>query len=1287
MQPTRFTIIAFLIVLGALPLQLRATHIVGGEMNYTCLGNDEYEITLTVFRDCFNGNPQAWFDDPASIGIFNADNELLDDIRIELMGNDTLDPVLTSECLVVPPDVCVHTTTYRVIVELPPIPGGYQLAYQRCCRNQTIVNIIDPLDTGATFGVTISEKALEQCNSSPKFKDWPPIYICVNEPIVFDQSAIDQDGDSIVYRLCTPLTGATPDFPQPQPPNNPPYDEISWVAPPYNVDNMLNGSPGGAPLQINSQTGLLTGLPNTIGQFVVGICAEEYRDGELISTTRRDFQYNVGVCGQTIAAFAAPEVQCGSLTVSFENQTENAESFRWAFNDPGNPGATSSLAEPVFTFSDTGTYTVLLIANPGTICADTALQDIRLLPESLFPDFSFDFGDCDEALQVQFTDLSEDTLSEIVDWNWQISPGGFSADEPSPSFAFTESGTYEATLTVESASGCTASITQTLQAQLIEDIRLEDSLTVCPGDSIALNPQPNANYAYEWGASTDIADPTSPNPTVAPSQTTTYTVDISGFDGVCAVERTITVFVPPAITAEAPPDTVTCAEEVVLAGSSNTGAVFRWASDLTFDDIIGTTASTTVRLIGEETYYFSASDVYGCVAIDSVTVLSQAVNAELASNLAVCPGSFGRVSVVNLDTTDQLSYNWSPDSLLAFGDSTALAFFDFPAAGSYDVTVEVNNQFGCSLLDSTQLILVDTLLQDSFQMVQQCSGYTVDFSTSSVNAPYMVWRFGDPEAPSAVQQGGSVSHTYSGPGTYEVQITYSSFIPCQDTITLEVEVEEPAIVPGFSYAIVGCADTLLVEFQDTSLNAQSEIVEWAWDFGNGQTASGPQASIVLQASQALSVNLEITSSDGCVDEVSEEIEFDLPALSFPDTLYACSGALLALNPSPDFGYNYTWSPGDLLENPNAANPVVLLEDSQTFTVLATQIDGICAFADTVVANLAPPISYTLTPDTLVCQGDIVLQAQSSEAVDYVWADNSEFNSLLGGMPVLEVEAAGTRTYYVRMTDAFGCQVVDSVEVQGSNILVFADPQINICESDTVRLDIINLQENQTLFYDWAPDAAIIEGQGTSSVLVQPAADQTFSVMVMDELGCALTETIQVNIEQAVPPLSVSAAQDTIFEAGEVQLFATPDAGYDYRWSPAGLLNNPFSADPIARVDTTTTFRVVVTDENGCTNEALLTLTLLGECVPPYIFVPNAFTPNSDNLNDELAVKGNTIDELYFAIYDRWGEKVFETTDQSVGWDGSFRGRALSPDVYGYYLEARCFNGEFYTQKGNITLIR
>jgi gliding motility-associated-like protein len=1287
MRLTYLSIPVFLLLMYGLPLSLHATHIVGGEMNYTCLGNDEYEITLTIFRDCFNGNPQAWFDDPASIGIFNSNNELLQDIRIDLMGNDTLNPVLTSECLVVPPDVCVHTTTYRVVVELPPIPGGYQLAYQRCCRNQTIVNIVDPLDTGATYGVTISEKALEECNSSPKFKDWPPIYICVNEPIVFDQSAIDQDGDSIVYRLCTPLTGATPDFPQPQPPNNPPYDEITWVAPTYGVDNMLNGSPGGAPLQINSQTGLLTGLPNTIGQFVVGICAEEYRNGELISTTRRDFQYNVGLCGQTVAAFAAPELQCGSLSVSFDNQSDNAESFLWQFNDPGNPGATSSFSDPVFTFSDTGSYTILLIANPGTICADTAFQEVRLQPESLFPDFDFTFGECDETLEVQFTDLSTDTISDIISWNWEVMPGDFSSSESSPAFSFTESGSYQVQLTVTSASGCEASVVKTVQAELIDDVITEDSLAVCLGDSAALNPVPNLNYNYQWAPSADIIDLEAANPVVAPTQTTTYDVVISDAEGVCSVERSILVFVPQAITAEAPPDTVTCDAELLLQGNSNTGVDFQWSLDPSFGNLIGEEAAVTVALIGEETYYFLAQDEYGCTAIDSVSILSQAVNVQLASNLAICPGNFGRVAAVNLDDTDTLTYNWVPDSLLAFGDGSETAFFDFPAPGNYDIFVEITNQFGCSLLDSTQLTLIDTLPQDGFQMAQQCGGYTVDFSTSSVNAPFMIWRFGDPDAPFAVQQGGTVSHTYSGPGTYQVQITYSPFIPCPDTVLLEVVVEEPAIIPGFEYEIVGCSDSLLIQFQDTSINTQSDIIEWEWSFSNGQTDSVPNPTLVLTESEVIGVTLSITSSDGCVDELGQEIVFELPTLVFPDSLVACPGELLSLNPSPEAGYTYTWSPEALFGDPNVPNPTIVLEEGQVFTVVAEQEDGPCIFTDTVVAEIAPPFDYTLTPDTLLCDGDLELQVQSNAELDYLWASDPVFSAPLGGSASLTVEAAGSQTYYVQLTDIFGCSQRDSVIVQGSNILIFADPQVGVCESDTVRLEVINLLEDQMLFYDWAPDANILEGQGTSSVLVQPTSNQTFTVMVMDELGCSVTESIQVTIEQSIPPLSATAAQDTLYEAGSVQLFATQDDGYEYIWSPAALLNNPFSSNPIATIDTTTTFRVVVTDENGCTNEALLTLTFLSECLPPYIFVPNAFTPNGDNLNDLLEVKGNTIDELYFAIYDRWGELVFETTDQSIGWDGSFRGRDLSPDVYGYYLEARCFNGETYTQKGNITLIR
>ncbi|NRA50926.1 MAG: hypothetical protein HRU12_17490, partial [Phaeodactylibacter sp.] len=600
--PLRVGVI-ILLLQGLSPGIAKATHIVGGEMNYTCLGDDEYEITLTIFRDCFNGNPNAWFDNPASIGVFNEDNVLLQQILVPLLNNDTLNPVLTSECLVVPPDVCVHTTTYRTIVTLPPIAGGYQLAYQRCCRNETIVNIVDPLDTGATYGVTISEAALEACNSNPKFQEWPPIYICVNEPIVFDQSAIDQDGDSIVYRLCTPLTGATPDIPQPQPPNNPPYAEIQWIDPPYNVDNMLNGSPGGAPLTINSQTGLLTGFPVTQGQFVVGICVEEYRNGVLISTTRRDFQYNIGLCGEANAAFLAPEVQCGSLTVNFENQSDGSNNYLWQFNDPANPGASSSMTDPVFTYSDFGQYTAMLIVAPGEVCEDTAFQDITLQPNSLFPDFELAIDGCSDIATIQVIDNSQDTLFDLESWQWEVSPGGLFSTEQEPLFEVDAAGTYNITLTLTSSAGCEVQLTETIDVELLTGALTTDALNICPGDAVQLNPWFNSAYSYSWESHPDIDDPGAPNPEVSPSDTTTYSVTVSDLTGECSLVAEVVVNVSPPLQPAITPDTTICTPSIALNASDPNAVFYSWYSDAELTDPLSTEQSLEVSPMGLENYF------------------------------------------------------------------------------------------------------------------------------------------------------------------------------------------------------------------------------------------------------------------------------------------------------------------------------------------------------------------------------------------------------------------------------------------------------------------------------------------------------------------------------------------------------------------------------------------------------------------------------------------------------------------------------------------------------------
>jgi gliding motility-associated-like protein len=358
----------------AIPQWSMASHIVGGEMTYKCLGNDRYAIELTVFRDCENG--QVPFDSPAYVGAYTGFGAFVGQIIMPFSGvTDTLDLTLTDPCFVVPPNVCIHRYTYRDTVLLPVVRGGYHLAYQRCCRNRIINNIVNPTGTGATYDVIISEASLRACNSSPTFKEWPPFYICLGSPIDYDNSATDIDGDSIVYELCEPFNGAVNGDPAPQVPTAPPYNPIFW-SPGFGLNNMLGG--GVDPLRIDRLTGRLTGTPTSLGTYVVGVCAREYKNGVVVGLVKRDFQFTVGRCGKPYTAGAlVPNVACrNNLSVFHINSsTPSNVNFAWDFGDNG---ATSTAFSPTHVYSDTGTYTVRLIAGVGTNCPDTTMTQVNI---------------------------------------------------------------------------------------------------------------------------------------------------------------------------------------------------------------------------------------------------------------------------------------------------------------------------------------------------------------------------------------------------------------------------------------------------------------------------------------------------------------------------------------------------------------------------------------------------------------------------------------------------------------------------------------------------------------------------------------------------------------------------------------------------------------------------------------------------------------------------------------------------------------------------------------------
>ena len=363
----------------------KSTHIVGGEMGYKYLGSNQYRIRLDLYIDCQNGNPQAISSDAtAYIGVFNGQTRnMLGGYPKQISRQGPKRVVKTNyNCIVQAPNACVDQYWYEVTFTLPPITGGYYISFQRCCRNGSINNLGDPGGTGANYWTLIPDARTlsnKKENNSAVFKELPPNFLCTNTPLKFDHSALDVDGDSLVYELFRPFTGGTSNAPRPDQGANgdlqmPPFSQITWSAG-YIDTNPINGNP---PLQIDSKTGYLTLTPTKTGQFVVGILVKEYRKGQLIGTTRRDYQFNVQSCViDVVASYFVPTFICG-YKYKFQNKSSSAQRYHWDFGIDSLKSDTSNLPSPTYTFPHAGKFRVKLYAYKNK-CLDSFLAYVTVV--------------------------------------------------------------------------------------------------------------------------------------------------------------------------------------------------------------------------------------------------------------------------------------------------------------------------------------------------------------------------------------------------------------------------------------------------------------------------------------------------------------------------------------------------------------------------------------------------------------------------------------------------------------------------------------------------------------------------------------------------------------------------------------------------------------------------------------------------------------------------------------------------------------------------------------------
>ena len=248
----------------------------------------------------------------------------------------------------------------------------------------------------------------------------------------------------------------------------------------------------------------------------------------------------------------------------------------------------------------------------------------------------------------------------------------------------------------------------------------------------------------------------------------------------------------------------------------------------------------------------------------------------------------------------------------------------------------------------------------------------------------------------------------------------------------------------------------------------------------------------------------------------------------------------------------------------------------------------------------------------------------------------------------------------------------------------------VCSGDTLSIHATTVQAGDHASFVWQPAAFIVSGDSTANPVVRPAQTTTFIVSAVDQLGCNLKDSIVVAVTSVLPSVHATATPDTIHYGDTTQLNLSLSSNVSaIRWQPdTSIIGSLTIQNPQADPKSTNTYFVSVQDSQGCLRGDTVTVVVISApCKESNIYIPNAFSPNGDGKNDVLYVRANSVLNIYFAVFDRWGQKMFETTDITRGWDGTYKGKKMDDAVFGYYVKGTCAGGEKFEKKGNVTLLR
>lgn len=857
-----------------IPSLLNATHLIGGEITYTCIGGNQYEIKVVIYRDCGPTNTNATgFDVDGVVTIYDMNNNIYSMLGHGSAIAEYVVDEFTSECMSIPPELCVEKGTYTIVTSLPDNENGYQIVYQRCCRNEQVINIEDPEVFGTSLVAYVPSSSSAECNSSPNFDTYPPLALCLNTDIEISQSASDIDGDSLVYSFMAPYHGSSDIGPVETYP--PPYSQVIWEAG-YSDVYPIDSDPI---ITINPQTGLITGTPIQEGYYVIGIKVEEYRNGLYLGEVIRDFRFLVIDCEIATSSVPVADIYCEGLTVDFENNSENAFEYYWDFGDESTLDDNSAEIEPTYTYPDSGSYQVTLIANPGSYCSDTAIVEFSLYPD-LFPWFETPETDCDEDATYNF--IGDGIIPPIASFSWDFGPNAVTqfSDELSPSdIEFAIDGLQEIAFTV-SYLDCEEVYTSTLMTAGSDIISIEASENeLCEPEYvsfIANTSTSSADLNFEWdfgnGTGSDIQNPTIQYEPGVYDISLTVINNVTGCESSMEELALVSVYPQPSAIFEAD-QILGCTPLFVSFDNLSTNAdSYNWYVDGV--EVAGTEDLSYTFNEGEYQVMLQAISDIECATDDYISIQIEAlpeVNADF--ELTYYCNENLEVQIEN-NSVSATSLNWT------FGDGLAsdeeVDVHEYYYEGVYEVQLIATNPLSCNLVDSTTASVTVALPPEvSFGLVpyEDCEEGYVQFQNMSNLSDYdnvlsWEWDFGD----SSMNNDFETTYTYFDEGSYSVELSLETELGClesySETITINF-LQNP--LAQFSYVIDTCLHNVV-------FTNQSEYADdYFWDFGNGLVSFEENPSLQLQPGNNLDVTLSATN-EFCSNSTDNFIEYSVEGI-------------------------------------------------------------------------------------------------------------------------------------------------------------------------------------------------------------------------------------------------------------------------------------------------------------------------------------------------------------------------------------------------------------------------